>query len=291
MTIANISNLADLGAGAVGRRLFAEEVVSLSLVRRLAATLNENPAIYAEGSILPPGWHQILFAPLEPTNELGPDGHPRLGDFVPDFGLPRRLFGGRELQFHQPLHIGQKVTRETEIVSVDPKEGRSGLMMAVTVEHRLSVDGALALVERQTIIYRGNTTVEKKSQSGEAELETGFDWEATTTPDHPMLFRYSAVTFNAHRIHYDEDYTRDVEGYPACLTNGGLTALLMLGHARSNGWEKIARFSIRNLRPLFVGQPITIAGRRNPETPDVEGTLFALDRSGQVAARANVSFS
>lgn len=249
----------------VGRTRTDEDEVVLGAVQRLAAMLDQDPHAYRRGSEMPESWYAILFGSVARESTLGSDGHPVTGEFLPPLPNTRRMFGGRRVRFRAPLKVGDAVKRVSTVTRVEPKIGRSGAFVLATVVHEISTDGRAAVTEEQDIVHR------EPSRPGEARGDAGpnkaggekekADWSRTITPDPVLLFRYSALTFNAHRIHYDLPYTRDVEKYPALVMNGGLTALLLVEAARAHLKGPITGYAARALSPLFVGQSMTLNGR------------------------------
>ena len=263
----------------IGRHERAEDEVSLGTMRRVAALL-DSPIELRRGDAVPERWYIALFTPTAPQSALGPDGHPAKGLFLPPVPLPRRMFAGRRVSFHEALRIGDEVARVSTIKSITPKQGRTGEMCFVTVRHEISGPRGLAVVEEQDIVYRG----EGKSVAREdpPDLEKA-DWSRKIVPDTAMIFRYSAITFNAHRIHYDTAYTRETEGYPDLIVNGGLTTLLLWELAAASMGKRIRSSTSRNLKPLFVNRPMTLCA-----TP---GLLWALDNEGCKALEAKVELA
>jgi 3-methylfumaryl-CoA hydratase len=268
----------------VGRQDRAEDEVALSAVRRLAALL-DSQAAYRRGDPLPGGWYVMLFGPTTRQSGLGPDGHPAKGQFLPPVPLPRRMFAGRRVTFHAPLLIGEDVSRVSTIRSITPKQGRSGEMCFVTVRHEISGQRGLAIVEDQDIVYRGDTPLSPKEALREEESPS--QWSRAWTPDTVSLFRFSAITYNGHRIHYDLPYTRETEGYPGLIVNGGLTTL-MLWELGTSSTKKILKVSSsRNLKPLFVNRKVTLCGRAENE----KVLLWAVDDQGSKALEATVELA
>jgi 3-methylfumaryl-CoA hydratase len=276
----------------VGRTRKEEDEVTLGAVRRMAAMLDQDPDVWRHGSEMPETWYVILFGPIARQRTLVRDGHLPTSDFLPPMGDARRMFGGRRVRFYQPLRVGDRVERVSKITRAEKKIGRSGPLTLVTVLHELSTGSGVAITEEQDIVYRmpvptGTTRSEasggrlKSQEPAEPEHP---DWSRTVVPDPVLLFRYSALTFNAHRIHYDLPYTRDVEGYPALVMNGGLTALLLVETARPHLPGRIAGYDARALHPLFVGQSMTFNGRLSRETAD----LWACGPKGVRAYQVNV---
>jgi 3-methylfumaryl-CoA hydratase len=269
----------------IGRTRRDTDQMTRQTAQRLAALLDLPTDGLSDGAALPQGWEAVLFGPLAPHSLIGPDGHPKLGDFLPPVPLPRRMFAGRRTTYHAPLRIGDEVERTSEIAKVEPKEGRSGRMIFVTVVHRLSARGSAVLTEEQDIVYREE--VKPGSGSAAAEAPPTATWTRSVVPDAVMVFRYSAITYNAHRIHYDADYTRTVEGHPALVVNGGLTTLLVLELARAKLGRPLATVTTRNVKPLYVGRPITVCGTRAGD----QAELWVLDADGALALKAGATLA
>lgn len=253
----------------LGRQRTDDDDVSLGAVRRLAATLDRDPDAFKPGSELPEAWYAILFGPTARQSEIGADGHPRTGDFLPAIPGSRRMFAGRRTTFHKPLRVGDLVQRTSTVADAQSKNGRSGPLVIVTVVHELSTASAgLAVREEQDLVYRApveDTTSAKGAKAAPEKVATAApdeaEWSRTIVPDEAVMFRYSALTFNAHRIHYDLPYAREAEGYPALVVNGGFTTLMLVEDARPHVPGRITGYAARAMRPLFVGQPMTVAGR------------------------------
>src|SRR5438093_129884 len=210
----------------IGRQQQASDEVSLAAIKRLAALLDVPLRPYRRGDAIPKGWYVVLFTPEDRRSLLGPDGHPHKGQFIPPVPLPRRMFAGRRVEFHDVLRIGDEVNRLSRIARIEPKQGRSGKMCFVTVRHEISGPRGLAVVEEHDIVYREEPKPgAPKPEAAPAPGADSAEWTRSIVPDSVLLFRYSAVTFNSHRIHYDADYVRDREGYPDLVMNGGLMTL------------------------------------------------------------------
>lgn len=274
----------------VGREQQATDEVSRQAAQRVAALLDWPARAWQRADPLPRCWYAALFAPVEPQARLGADGHPLKGDFLPPVPLPRRLLAGRRVSFHEPLRIGDEVKRISRIAGIESKQGRSGEMCFVTVRHEIAGPRGLAVVEEQNIVYRGEarspaageSTAASKSSVVADTQATG--WSRTVVPDPALLFRYSAITFNAHRIHYDAAYARETEGYPERVVNGGLTTLLLWDLATSASGREIRSSVTRNVKALFINRAITLRG-------NVSGKLVqaqALDDTGEVAIDAQL---
>src|SRR5260370_14694259 len=263
-----------------------EDEITLSAVQRLAATLDRDPTTFHRGSEMPESWYAILFGSIAPESALGPDGHLETGDFGPPLHGTRRMFAGRRTKFIKPLKIGEMVSRVSTATRAEPKSGRTGPFTLVTVMHEISGPSGLALTEEQDIVYRA--AVEAGTVAAQKAAALATDKPAWSTPielDPVLVFRYSALTFNAHRIHYDLPYARDVEGYPALVMNGGLTALLLIETPRPHLPRPIAAYAARAISPLFVGQRVAFNGRLAGEAAG----LWALGPEGGFAYRGDVA--
>jgi len=271
----------------IGQKESAEDYVTVPGVNRLSATLDRDDPFPRIGDPLPIGWHQILFPRVVRHSQIGPDGHPERGDFLPPVPLPRRMFAGKRTTFHADLLVGDAVRRESVIQGVTLKQGRTGQMVFVTVKTDIFSPRGLAITEEQDIVYReapagGAAAQPPQPAPGKAV------WSHVVTPDPVMLFRYSALTFNGHRIHYDKPYVTQVEGYPDLIMNGGLTTLLVFELARTHASTPMRYISSRNVRALFVNRPITICGEPSPDNKTAK--LWALDRDGALALTAEAEF-
>ena len=272
----------------LGRTRRDEDEITLSAVQRLAATLDRDPTTFHRGSEMPESWYAILFGSIAPESTLGLDGHLETGDFLPPLHGSRRMFGGRRTQFIRPLKIGEMVSRVSTVTRAEPKTGRTGPFTLVTVMHEISGPSGLALTEEQDIVYRA--AVEAGTVAAQKEAAPATDKPTWSTPielDPVLLFRYSALTFNAHRIHYDMPYARDVEGYPALVMNGGLTALLLVETARPHLPRPIAAYAARAISPLFVGQRVAFNGRLAGDA----AALWASGPDGGLAYRVDVTLA
>ena len=272
----------------IGRTETAIDYVTVPSVNRLSATLDRDDAFPKMGEPLPVGWHSILFPRVVRHSQIGADGHPARGDFLPPVPLPRRMFAGKRTTFIAPLHIGDEVHRESTIQYVTVKDGRSGRMVVVTVKTDIRNANGVAITEEQDIVYRGEP--DKNTPPAPPQPAPGQAiWKHEVTPDPVMLFRYSALTFNGHRIHYDHPYVTGVEGYPNLVMNGGLTTLLAYELARTHGSTPIKFMSSRNVRALFVGRTITLCGE--PSVDNKTAKLWAQDDTGALALTAEAEFA
>ena len=272
----------------VGRAERRTDIVTAAPVAALSATLDRDDPEPMPGSDLPPLWHWLYFTPLARQSEIGPDGHARRGVFLPPVPLPRRMWAGGRLAFDHALQIGDEITRDSRIAGVDIKHGRSGALVFVTVRHEITNARGVALSEEHDIVYRDNP-LPGASTPEPLSAPTGEDFSRSITPDPVLLFRYSALTFNGHRIHYDHDYVRDVEGYPGLIVHGPLIATLLLDLARrSVPHLRVRRFEFKALRPLFDIHPFTLCGKHGGNG---RISLWARDHEGFLAMQAHADLA
>lgn len=271
----------------IGRTEAAVDHVTVPAVHRLSATLDRDDPMPQPGDALPIGWHSILFPRVVRHSQIGRDGHPQRGDFLPPVPLPRRMFAGKRITFHAPLRVGDEVRRESRIDSVTPKQGRSGQMVFVTVRTDIHSPRGLAISEEQDIVYRGepDANAPKPAPQGAPGRSV---WSRAVTPDPVLLFRYSALTFNGHRIHYDHPYVTQLEGYPDLVMNGGLTTLLVFELARTHASTPLSYIASRNVRPLFVNRTFTVCGE--PSADNKTAKLWVVDDEGALALSAEAEF-
>lgn len=236
-----------------------EDVINPWPAQALAATLGA-PAP-GPGDPLPPGWHWSYFLEAAAPDQIGVDGHPRRGDFLPPIDhLPRRMYAGGRLRWFTPLRIGAAATRTSEVTRVDEKAGRTGPLVFVTVRHTIASGDDTCIEETQNLVYRGAPEPGAPAPAPKP-VPAEAQWSRVVRPDPVMLFRYSAVTFNGHRIHYDAPYVREVEGYPDLIVHGPLMATLLLETLRHEaGMACPGTFTFRALRPMFANTPIRAEG-------------------------------
>jgi 3-methylfumaryl-CoA hydratase len=278
----------------IDRQETREDVVTAAPVEALAVTLDRDAADFRAGSALPPLWHWLYFLPCVAQSQLGPDGHPARGGFLPPVSLPRRMWAGSNVRFHRPLILGERIRRVSTIADVQHKQGRSGDLVFVTVRHDITSGDTLAISEEQHIVYRAPAAPSDKSTAGSAAARPVAGDQARRAPafrdvicpDPVLLFRYSALTFNSHRIHYDRPYATEVEGYPGLVVHGPLLATLLLEALhRHVPVTRVARFEFRAQRPLFDTSEFAVEGK-----PDGEAwMLSATDKAGNVAVEAKAS--
>lgn len=265
----------------IGREDIATDLLDPRPARLMQATL-DRPVTLRPDDALPPLWHWLYFPAEVPASSLGPDGHAARGAFLPPVALPRRMWAGGRFRFHAPLRLGAEVTRRSLIRDVTVKEGRSGTLAFVTVTHELHCAGEPCVTEEHDIVYRG--------LGGSAAVPvappTGAQISRTVTPDPVLLFRYSALTFNGHRIHYDRSYCEGVEGYPGLVFHGPLTATLLVGLADDMAAGRpLTGFSFRATAPLFDTAPFTIHCRADGDAL----TLWAQTPGGALAMTAEAT--
>ncbi|WP_028466335.1 FAS1-like dehydratase domain-containing protein [Nisaea denitrificans] len=254
------------------------EVCALGTARRIAAMLDLDPDRLREGDTLPRGWHFPMLAGETRRSELRGDGFPGLGVAIPDMGLSRLVLGGRRVTFLADIPIGAALQRTSKVASLTQKEATSGPMAFVTVEHSLAVaqNGAPAIVEEATYILL-EAAASDRAKTVAAEVPDanipGGDRNTIVIPDETLLFQYSALGFNSHKIHIDKAYARDVEGYPDLVVNGGLTTLLLSEFIRNDLKLMPRKLSVKHTAPLFCGNPITLTA--NHETAAWNLSAFA----------------
>ncbi len=241
----------------------------------------------SKDSILPAGCHWLYFLPTDKQSNLAEDGHSYKGSFLPPVTLPRRMWAGGRLSFIRPIRAGDNVEKHSTVLSVAEKEGRSGKLVFVTVEDVLTKGGDQCIREEHDIVYR-EAAKEGEQPTEPAAAPIDFDWEKTIVPDPVMLFRYSALTFNGHRIHYDRDYVTTAEGYPGLIVHGPLIGTLLMNLAVDNMVGKsLKKFEFRNSSPIFDIAPFRICGKKTAEN---ECKVWAVGPHGELAVMASAIF-
>ncbi|MEP3279430.1 MAG: MaoC family dehydratase N-terminal domain-containing protein [Stappiaceae bacterium] len=268
----------------VGREISQHDILQLQPARFLQATLDLKPTL-EEGDALPPLWHWLYFLEASRQGELGRDGHPRKGGFLPPVPLPRRMWAGGRFIFDKPVILGRPATKRSQIKSVTSKEGRSGRLCFVTVLHEIHQDDQLMLSEEHDIVYREDPDPHAP-QPLPAVAPDDPEFSHSVVPTEVMLFRYSALTFNGHRIHYDVDYAREVEGYKGLVFHGPLTATLLLELACSQMKASPKSYEFRGTAPLSGPSAFTLEGRRDGGRVD----LWAKRNDGALAMSATAQF-
>ena len=274
----------------IGRTETMTEMVAARPVAALNATLDRSEAFPSPGDPLPPLYHWLTFLPLAETSELDADGHPRRGDFLPPVTLPRRMWASSEVAFTGRVRIGEEATRSSVIEDIAEKQGRTGPLVFVTIRHEIANADGIAITDRQTIVYRGVDRGVDRGAAGGGKLPAGkpapgaSDFSRAITPSAALLFRYSALIFNAHRIHYDHPYTTEVEGYPGLVVHGPLLATLLADLVRrALPDHAITRFRFRAVKAVFDDAPFTICGRRDGENAVA---LWVRDGAGDLCVDA-----
>lgn len=270
----------------IGRSALEEGELSFAQVDALHATLDWEP--FHHGAAATPLSHWMCFAPRVAQSQIDVDGHPQRGGFLPPIALPRRMWAGGRLNFLRPIQVGKPIHRESVIRSVEPKTGRSGMLVFVVVRHVLRQSGEDVLIEEQDIVFREAASPESNAPRASA-TRADEQFVRAVKPDPVLLFRYSALTFNGHRIHYDREYARDVEGYPGLVVHAPLLATLLAGLARES-WPgaQLHTFEFKAQAPLYDLNEFAICGR-------VEGighvALWARDHEGRLAMQARAQLS
>lgn len=269
-----------------GKREVTEDMITPAPLRALSATLDREDPLPVSGAALPPLWHWLFFLPHHRQSEIGPDGHPQRGGFLPPVPLPRRMWAGGRLQWHAPLSVGDEVKRISTIASVTHKSGRTGDLLFVLVKHEVYNPQGLCLTEEHEIVYRpaANPTDTAPEPTAAPQHVT---WQRDIAPDDVLLFRYSALTFNGHRIHYDRKYVTEVEGYPGLIVHGPLIATLLTDLVRRHTSRPILRFDFKALRPTFEcadRRILRVCGQPNANGKNVQ--LWAQDHEGWLTMKA-----
>ena len=272
----------------VGKTETRTDVIDARPVSLLSATLDRDDPSPRRGDVLPPLWHWLYFLPSYRLSEAGPDGHAKRGGFLPPVPLPRRMWAGSRIEWQKPIAIGDEVSRHSRIASVTPKSGRGGALVFVVVRHELSTAAGLALVEEHDIVYRELAQAGAESAAPKAAPPAIAAWTRRIVPDDVLLFRYSALTFNSHRIHYDRRYVTEVEGYPGLVVHGPLLATLLVDLLRrQRPHVGLKRFEFRALAPLFDVAPFDVCGL--PDDGRGEVLLWAQGAEGALAMRATAT--
>ena len=270
----------------IGRTQRTSDWITPSRVAAWHATL-DHTADPRDGDPAPLGFHWTLAPAIARESELGVDGHPRRGAFLPPVELPRRLWAGSRVTFHRPLRVGERVERASEIASITEKTGQSSPLVFVTVRHHLLGADGLAIEEEQDLVYRGASTGASSDERARAESRPAA-WNRRVHPTETLLFRYSALTFNTHRIHYDRRYATEVEGYPGLVVHGPLLATLLLDLLQTSvPPERVERFHFRAKRPTFDTSDFDVCGA---PAGDGHCSLWSTDNQGALAVDAEAWF-
>ena len=269
--------------GWIGREQSDSEALSPTLVRQFNATFERRSGT-GPGDVAPLLIHLCLAQPIVPMSEIGRDGHPALGGFLPPVPLPRRMWAGGAFRFHDDIRIGETVTRHSQITDVRLKRGRSGALCFVTVQHEVTADGRAVLSERQDIVYR-DIPAAGQGKSDPPAAPSG-DHCRTLVPHPTLLFRYSALTFNGHRIHYDKPFCIGTEGYPGLVVHGPMQATLLCQYAADLRRKPPKSFSFRSLLPIFDDADFTLNAMAEGDTLK----LWTARAGGPVAMEARAQW-
>lgn len=273
----------------IGRTEQRADMATAAPLAALSATLDRDDPLPEVGADVPPLAHWMYFLPIAPQSEIGADGHPKRGGFLPPVPLPRRMWAGGRLTFHHPLRVGDEIKRESRIEDVTVKQGRSGALVFVMVRHEIGNAQGVAITEEHDIVYRDNpqpgapAPTPQKAPSDQSFLRD-------IVPDPVLLFRYSALTFNGHRIHYDRSYVTEVEGYPGLIVHGPLIATMLVDLLRREMPEAVVTsFRFRAVKPLFDIAPFSLNGKVESDSKTVK--LWARDAEGWLAMDATATIA
>jgi 3-methylfumaryl-CoA hydratase len=283
------ADLADLERH-IGRTQTATDVLHAGPANLLRLAFARPEPELREGDALPPAWLALYFLPRFGPAELRPDGSPRDAGVVPAMPLPRRMFAGERVRFHRPLRLGERVRRDTTLADLSMKSGGTGALVFATVTSRvLGADGAVALEDERRTVFREEVRAGERNQAPKREpAPSDVPWRRTVTPDAVLLFRFSALTFNSHRIHYDRAWAMDVEGYPGLVVHGPLTTALLVDFARdSNPGRAISSYATQARAPLFDTGPFELRGRPTPKGCE----CWAVTPEGTVAMSCEVELA
>jgi 3-methylfumaryl-CoA hydratase len=276
----------------IGRTQVATDVLHAGPANLLRLALSRPEPELKDGDPLPPAWLALYFLPRFGPKELRPDGAPGDSGVVPKMPLPRRMFAGERQRYHRPLRIGEAVRRETSLADISLKSGATGTLVFATVVSRIfGGDGALAVEEERRTVFREKVKAGDKNQAPRRDLApSDVPWRRTVTPDPILLFRFSALTFNSHRIHYDRAWAIDVEGYPGLVVHGPLTSTLLIDFARDhNPGRTFSTYTTQARAPLFDDAPFELRGRPTADGRGAE--LWAVTPNGTVAMSAQATFA
>ena len=275
----------------IGRTETVSDTATATPYAALAATLDWPAERPSAGTPLPPLWHWLYFLPVHPQSEIGPDGHARRGGFLPPVPLPRRMWAGSDFAFHAPLSIGDALQRTSTIVDVREKSGRTGPLIFVKVRHeiRRAGEAAVALTEHHHIVYRAAPSPDDVAPPPQPAPAVSA-WERRIVPDDVLLFRYSALTFNGHRIHYDRKYVTEVEGYAGLVVHGPLIATLLMDLLRRQlPQAQVLRFEFKAVRPTVDIHPFSVHGQPSDDGRSIR--LWGRDHEGFLTMDATATIA
>ena len=273
----------------IGRRLTATDLIHPGPANLLRLAFARSEPELVAGDPLPPAWLALYFLPRYAPDELRPDGSPRDAGVVPAMPLPRRMFAGESVRFHRPLRIGDAVRRETELADISVKSGGTGTLVFATVASRVFGPDGLALEEERRTVFREEVKAGQGNQAPRRDAPpAGVPWRRRIAPDAVLLFRFSALTFNSHRIHYDRRWAMETEGYPGLVVHGPLTTALLLDFARdSNPGRTVRAYTTQARAPLFDTAPFELVGRPTGDGRGAE--LWAVTPEGTIAMSAEIT--
>ena len=275
----------------IGRTQTATDVVLPGPANLLRLALGRPEPEYREGDVLPPAWLALYFLPRVAADALRPDGSPRDTGVVPPLALPRRMFAGERVSFRGAVRVGETLRRETRLADISVKHGNTGTLVFATVTSRVHGPGGLAIEEERRTVFREEVKAGERNQAPRREPPpSDAPWRRTVSPDPVLLFRYSALTFNSHRIHYDRAWAMEVEGYPGLVVHGPLTTTLLIDFARDQNPDRhIVAYSTQARAPLFDTAPFELRGR--PATTGRGAELWAVTPEGTTAMSAEVELA
>jgi 3-methylfumaryl-CoA hydratase len=271
----------------IGKQESLNDIATAFPVAALAATLDRKDPPPQTGDAIPLSGHWLYFLETAPNSELSHDGHPKRGGFLPPVSLPRRMWAGGRIDFRAPVRVGDAIRRDSEILSVEAKSGNSGNLVFVTVRHTVSANGTIAIVEEHDIVYRDAAKKGEAPPVGKPAPQTAM-WRREVETNQGVLFRYSALIFNAHRIHYDIDYCRDVEGYPGLIVHGPLQTTLLLDLCRRHDPRPVRTLDYRATHPVFHQEKFSVNGQPSADGKSVE--LWTANAAGCYAMRGTATF-
>ncbi len=271
----------------VGKKGIHHDLATAWPMAALAATLDRRDPDPLAGDAIPHSGHWLYFLETAPNADLSHDGHPKRGGFLPPVPLPRRMWAGGRIDFRQAVRVGEKISRESEVISVAAKSGHSGDLVFVTVRHTVTSGDTVAIVEEHDIVYREAAAPGSIAPAGKPAPQSA-TWRRSVETNEAVLFRYSALIFNAHRIHYDIDYCRSVEGYPGLIVHGPLQTTLLLDLCRRHDPRPVRTLDYRATHPLFHQETFTVNGQ--PAADGLSAELWTANAAGCYAMRGTATF-
>lgn len=271
----------------IGKKETHDDLATAFPVAALAATLDRRDPRPKAGDAIPLSGHWLYFLETAPNAELSHDGHPKRGGFLPPVPLPRRMWAGGRIDFRAPVRVGEHIRRESEVLSVEAKSGKSGNLVFVTVRHTVTSGSTTAIVEEHDIVYRDAAKKGEAPPPGKPAPQQAA-WRREIETNEAVLFRYSALIFNAHRIHYDIDYCREVEGYPGLIVHGPLQTTLLLDLCRRSDPRPVRTLDYRATHPVFHQEKFSVNGQPAADGNSVE--LWTANAAGCYAMRGTATF-